>query len=552
MMGREPPAPLTSVPNFDPRVVRVGRAYCALDYAMSNCTAVQVAGGYVLIDTGPDVTAGAAIRAALETHVRGELLGIIYTHAHADHIFGAPAFWKPGVPIYAQERFFDEGGEQRKLVQALCARGARQFGLRLPPEHVTTTGIGPPLRAGSAAPGAILLPTHTFRDALDLDIGGVRFELRHAPGETHDHLSVWLPQERTLIAGDNIYKAFPNIATIRGSSPRPVEGWIRSLDRMRYLDPAPEHLILGHTDPVSGAETIRDLLTAYRDAIAFVHNSVVRLANQGHAPHELVRLIRLPQHLRTHPYLAEVYGTVAGSVRGIYAGYLGWFDGNASNLDPLPPSELASRLLPKLGGRAAVLALMRGSVESDPRWVAWLADVLLAIDARDREARALKASALTALAGTTNNPLHRHWYLHDAAVLSGTLPATEKVPLDPRAVELIPIDDILAQIPYRILPDHAADITMTVGYDFPDSGKRFTLFIRRGVGELVKFLAPNPDLVLRATEADFKRAFVTRTLSPFRREFWRAIKFEIPVGGVLAPLRAVRLLLRLDRCVVRP
>lgn len=551
-MGRELPAPTPTQPKFSPRVVQVGRCFCAIDFAMSNVTAVQVEGGYVLIDTGPDVSAGAAIRAALEKHVTGELRAIIYTHAHADHIFGAPAFWKPGVLIYAQERFFDESGEQRKLAQILLARGSRQFGLRLTPEQSNTTGIGPPLGKASVAANALLLPTHTFGDSLDLDIGGVRFELRHAPGETHDHLYVWLPQERTLLAGDNIYKAFPNLAAIRGSSPRPVEGWIRSLDQMRYLNPAPEHLILGHTDPIEGATAIRDLLTAYRDAIALVHNSVLRLANAGATQDEMARAIRLPEHLRTHPYLAEVYGTVAGSVRGIYTGYLGWFDGNATNLDPLPPAELASRLLPKLGGRAAVLSLMQGAVESDPRWVAWLADVLLATDPRDREARKHKAAALTALAKATGNPLFKHWYLHDASVLNGALPMMEKIQIDPRAVEHLRIDDILAQVPYRILPDRAAEVTMTVGYDFPDSGKQFTLYIRRGVGELVKFLDPKPDLIMRQTETDFKRAFVSRTLSPFRREFWRVIKFEVPGGGLLAPLKAIRLLLKLDRCVVRP
>src|SRR5215471_8020315 len=98
-VGRESPALNQPNPAYAPRVVRVGRAFCAIDYAMSNCTAVQVEGGYVLIDTGPDIAAGTAIREALEKRIPGELLGIIYTHAHADHVLGAPVFWRPGVPI---------------------------------------------------------------------------------------------------------------------------------------------------------------------------------------------------------------------------------------------------------------------------------------------------------------------------------------------------------------------------------------------------------------------------------------------------------------------
>jgi alkyl sulfatase BDS1-like metallo-beta-lactamase superfamily hydrolase len=276
------------------------------------------------------------------------------------------------------------------------------------------------------------------------------------------------------------------------------------------------------------------------------------MTNQGRTPEEMVRAIQLPDHLRPHPYLAEVYGTVAGCVRGIYAGYIGWFDGNATNLDPLPSSELATRLLPQLGGRAGVLTLVRGAISTDPRWASWLADLLLATNPRDVEVRGLKATALTTLAKSSSNPLNRHWYYHEAAVLSGTLPATEKMQLNLQSIEAVPIEDILAQIPYRILPDRASGITLTIGYDFPDTGKQFTLFVRRGVAELARFLTASPDLLIRATEHDFKRACVVRVVTPLGREFWRKVKFEVPGGSrLLTPFRALRVLLRLDRCILQ-
>src|SRR5690606_30251981 len=152
--------------------------------------------------------------------------------------------------------------------------------------------------------------------------------LHWAPGETHDHLFVWLAEERVLFAGDNIYKAFPNLYSLRGVSPRPVRRWIDSLDAMRRLEPRPELMILGHTAPVEGADKIQETLTAYRDAIAFVHDSVVRGLNQGKTAEQLAREIRLPPHLASHPYLQEHYGTLSASVRGIACGYLGWFDGD--------------------------------------------------------------------------------------------------------------------------------------------------------------------------------------------------------------------------------
>jgi hypothetical protein len=95
-------------------------------------------------------------------------------------------------------------------------------------------------------------------------------------------------------------------------------------------------------------------------------------------------------------------------------------------------------------------------------------------------------------------------------------------------------------------------VNLSVGYQFTDSGKSFTFLIRRGVGELLPELVGTPDLVMRMTELDFKRAFVARTLPPRGREFWQVIRFELPGTAALAPFRVLRLLLRLDSCLSTP
>ncbi|HAN26435.1 MAG TPA: MBL fold metallo-hydrolase, partial [Haliea salexigens] len=96
----------------------------------------------------------------------------------------------------------------------------------------------------------------------------------HAPGETDDQLLVWLPDERVLLPGDNVYKAFPNLYTIRGTRYRDVMQWAHSVRLMRSL--GAEHLIPSHTRPVSGAKAVDDILQVYGDAIQFVHDQTVR------------------------------------------------------------------------------------------------------------------------------------------------------------------------------------------------------------------------------------------------------------------------------------
>ena len=72
-----------------------------------------------------------------------------------------------------------------------------------------------------ARKSGVRLPTNTFSGVEKFEVGGVRIELHEAHGETHDQLFVYLPDRNVLLAGDNFYSAFPNIYTIRGTSPPP-------------------------------------------------------------------------------------------------------------------------------------------------------------------------------------------------------------------------------------------------------------------------------------------------------------------------------------------
>jgi len=543
----------TSSGEFRPRIESRGRVHCAVDFDMANCTAIEVDGGWVLVDCLSNVEVARRVRQLFAERIDGPLLAIIYTHGHHDHIGGAAGFCQPGLPIWAHEAFAQEMRLRLTLNEAIFHRGAKQFGYGLPAELVATCGIGPPLRIEPQNLARLVYPSETFAHSHTLDIGGVRIELRAAPGETHDHLFLWLPEERTLLAGDNLYRAFPNLYAIRGVPPRPIQGWIDSLDAMRRLDPPPEFLVLGHTAPVEGAERIRDLLTTYRDAICFVHDSVIRGINAGKTPDELVREVHLPPHLAGHEYLQEHYGTVAGAVRGIYGGYIGWFDGQASHLDTLDAPALAARLLPLLGGATEVRNKASAVLSNDPRFAAWLCDLLLGTKPSDRRARQLQSAALHRLAAAEQNPLARNWQLSDAAMLGGTYDFPKKPRPSYEAVRDVPVDDLLALLPRRIDPLGSAKVEMTIRFHFTDTGRRFLFFIRRGVGEMVEQLAEEddvrPDLLIRTSEEQFKRIIIAAEKKPRSREFWQEVEFSIPQRGVFSPLLRLRRLMTFARCL---
>ena len=122
--------------------------------------------------------------------------------------------------------------------------------------------------------------------------------------------------------------------------------------------------------------------------------------------------VKLPEQYSQFPYLQEFYGTVAWSVRSIYTGYFGWFDGNPTNLNPLSPHERAVKSIEQMGGKETVVEAVFGALESgDTQWALELADLLLTLDPEDAEIRRAKASGLMELARQETSANGRHYYI---------------------------------------------------------------------------------------------------------------------------------------------
>ena len=539
--------------DFAPHVASFGGIHCAINLDMANLSMVQVDGGYVAVDAGSTPANAQRVAQQWRERAGGPIQALIYTHSHLDHIGGASGFDLDGIPIWGQARFLHELSDTQLLNAGYYTRGAKQFGFLLAESELVSNGIGPALAMGAEASPPLCMPTHSFDDKTEVDIAGKTFVLRSAPGETYDHLYIWLPDDRALFVGDNLYQAFPNLYSIRGVPPRPVRSWIESLDEMRRLRPRPELMVLGHTQPVEGADRIYQLLTDYRDAIAFVHDSVVRGINAGKTPGELVREIRLPPHLDRHPYLREHYGTLAGSIRGIYAGYMGWFDGDAANLEPIANDEVAHWMVEELGSRRAILERIERSLAAgDLRRALWLSQILQADDAESRDGRLAKADVLERLAAQCHNPLMRNWQRSEAALLRGSADLPMKPKITGATIQYLPLKTILGLLPSRLHPKNSARVNMTIGFDITDTQEQYTLFVRRGVGELSTGMCESCCLTVRATEADLKRIFIAGDVLPNRREFWQRIEFVVPEKGVLKPIQKLFRLARVNRLFIRP
>ncbi len=252
------------------------------------------------------------------------------------------------------------------------------------------------MAAVTVQPSVLFDETHAF------ELGDTRFELLHTPGETPDHVTVWIPRLRAAFIGDNFYESFPNIYTLRGTRPRWALEYVASLNRVLALDP--EIVLPSHGAAIRGRDEVRRRLTKYRDAILYVHDATVKGMNEGKDVLTLMREIKLPPELN----LGESYGRLTWSIRGIYEGYVGWFDGNVSTMFGLARQGYGE-VVALAGGPGRVAARALELAESDPLTALYLTDMALEVDANHLPSLEARIKALKTLDARSDNSNERGW-----------------------------------------------------------------------------------------------------------------------------------------------
>ena len=360
--------------------------------------------GLVIVDTGMDSDSAQSVLAEMRKITDLPVKAIILTHGHGDHTGGVSVFAAEGSPdIWARDNFGDEGHAFKSAGLTINAkRGARQGGFKLPPEKRINNGVARayyPKRGGHVfgSRGSVQPTHHLKEDRKTIEYAGITLDLVSVNGETRDALYVWYPEQRVLFSGDNFYKSWPNLYPIRGAAYRDVKAWADSVNKM--LKENPDRLVPGHTRPVREKARALEMLINYRDAIRYVFDKTIEGMNKGMTPDELVGYVKLPPSFADKDYLKEYYGNVEWAVRSIFAGHLGWFDGNPTTLFSLSPKEEAERIATLAGGKEKLREAAFQALENkDYQWTAQLCDHLIALDPDEPQPKLMKATALEGLA----------------------------------------------------------------------------------------------------------------------------------------------------------
>lgn len=178
----------------------------------------------VVIDPGDEISRILAILAKHRLRVKA----IVITHAHIDHIGGAQKLKAvTGAPVYMH-------ANDQELYDHLDVQ-AGWLGMATPER----TEIDVNAREGDS-----------------LKLGPAEFQVLHTPGHTQGSISLWIPAENKLIAGDTLFMDSIGRTDLPGGDPRQI---LRSIhEKLLPLDDR-VMVIPGHgSNTTIGRERVRN------------------------------------------------------------------------------------------------------------------------------------------------------------------------------------------------------------------------------------------------------------------------------------------------------
>jgi alkyl sulfatase BDS1-like metallo-beta-lactamase superfamily hydrolase len=380
---------------------------------LANINAFRTADGLVLVDTGLSFLARMH-HERLRTWDSSRLNTAVYSHGHIDHIFGVPPFdeeagangW-PAPQVIAHEAMPARFDRYVLTAGYNSIVNQRQFGF---PEPVPW-------------PTSFRDPDQVYRDVLNIEVGGERFELHHARGETDDHTWTWIPGRKVLCSGDMFIWATPNCGNPQKVQRYPAD-WARALRQMVELKA--EVLLPGHGFPIMGASRIREALGDTADLLENLHDRTVEMMNAGEPLDRILHEVRPPKDLIEKPYLRPVYDDPEFIVRNIWREYGGWYDGNPAHLKPARDADLASEVAALSGGALRLAERARAlAAEGKLRLAAHLAEMASAAAPDDRDVHAARAEVFEKFAESEPSVMAKgiyRWAAKESAAIldSGT------------------------------------------------------------------------------------------------------------------------------------
>ena len=412
--------------------------YQVRGFDMANTTFIRTDHGWIVFDVLMCKENMKAAKELMENRFGPlDIKAVLYSHSHVDHFGGVEGVITREQVADAKLSLKKQLASGKTLVLApagflkhaisenvyagiaMARRAQFQYGTVLDKGEKGALSVGIGMGQSTGTVG-LIAPTYEIgEDVPKLTIDGLEIEFQLTPGtEAPAEMNAYFPKYRALWMAENCTGTLHNLYTLRGAEVRDANDWAKYIIEadQRFCEKT-DVVFQSHNWPHWGEE-IHDYLLNTAAIYKFIHDQTLHYMNQGYTSTEVAAMLTLPEKLEKVWYTRPYYGTLAHNAKAVYQKYLGWYDANPVNLNPLPPSDTAKKLVEYLGSTDAVLRKARKDFEKgDYQWVAQITKELVFADPSNQKARNLCADALEQLGYQAESGAWRNAYLMGAAEL---------------------------------------------------------------------------------------------------------------------------------------
>lgn len=473
-------------------------------YDMANLTVVKGDTGWIVFDTLMSVECSQAAMQLIEKNLgKFPVKAVIISHSHADHFGGIAGVMAKEdkadetlsiedqlasgkIPVITPVGFTEHSVKENVYAgKGMGRRSNYQYGILLTP-GVTgklAQGIGMGQSTGTVS---FMTPSYEITQSGEkLTIDGVELEFQLTPGtEAPAEMNTWLPQYKALWMAENCTGTLHNLYTLRGAEVRDGAAWASYItEAISLYGKDAEVTFQSHNWPHWGNNVVNDYMVNTAAVYKFINDQTLTYINQGYTSDEISNMIELPEALNKIWYTRQYYGTVAHNAKAVYQKFMGWYDSNPVNLNPLMPSDSAKKWVEYLGDVDKVLQMAKADFDKgEYQWVAEVTNTIVFADPTNTDARLLCADALEQLGYQAESGPWRNEYLTAAQELrhgNANFTASTKSTGDMvKALSAPMLFDYMAIVMDK---QALADRDFTMNVILPDVGEQHMLRVKNGV-----------------------------------------------------------------------
>ncbi len=522
--------------------------YQVRGYDMANLTLIKGDTGWIVFDPLMSMECSKAAMELVEKNLGSyPIKAVIISHPHVDHYGGIKGIMSEEeaadsslsieeqilsnkIPIIVPKNFTEHAVSENVYAgSAMGRRAAYQYGSYLPdsPTGGMAMGIGMGQSVGVIT---FITPTYEIESTgQTLVIDGVEMEFQMTPGtEAPAEMNTWFPQLKALWMAENCTGTLHNLYTLRGAQVRDGAAWADYIcESVTLYGDKAEVVFQSHNWPHWGTDVINEYMLDTAAIYRFINDQTLTYINQGYTSDEISNMIKLPSSLEKNWYTRQYYGTVAHNSKAVYQRYMGWYDANPVNLNPLTPTDSALKWQEylQLGSIDAVLRQAKKDFENGEfQWVAEVTNTIVFADPTNQAARLLCADALEQLGYQSESGPWRNAYLSGAMELRNGNSDTD-------ANRAKSSGDLMKDMSTEMLLDYMgimldkyamSDENFSINLTVSDTNEKYLIRIQGGV--LLKFVGDSDENAQVSLTA--KKAGLSTMLSGNAEMFLKSVNVE--------------------------